>query len=80
MYATGLSSLKGRTADATTLAEAREAAENGFARVPYDVVAGAGEDELAKSAMSVRCIQRADGSVPLSEDEPDLYAIVARSY
>jgi hypothetical protein len=28
----------------------------------------------------VRCLQRADGQVPTSQDEPGLVAIVARSY
>jgi prolyl-tRNA synthetase len=28
----------------------------------------------------VRCLYRPDGSVPASQDEPDLIAILARSY
>jgi prolyl-tRNA synthetase len=69
-----------RTADVTTLDEAREAAQEGFARLPWAAVGDVGEAELGKAAVTVRCIQRADGSVPASEDEPDLVAIVARSY
>jgi prolyl-tRNA synthetase len=30
--------------------------------------------------VTIRCIQRADGSLPASEDEADLVAIVGRSY
>ena len=63
-----------------TLEEAREAGQTGFARLPWALVGDAGEEELAKSAITVRCIQRPDGTVPASEDEDDLVALVARSY
>jgi prolyl-tRNA synthetase len=69
-----------RTAEVTTLAEAVEAAKVGFARIPWATVAGEGEAILARDAVSVRCLQRPDGSLPASEDEPDLIAYVARSY
>ncbi|HEX8508449.1 MAG TPA: His/Gly/Thr/Pro-type tRNA ligase C-terminal domain-containing protein [Propionibacteriaceae bacterium] len=69
-----------RTADAATTAEAVEACARGWARVPWSTVGEAGEDELAKSAITVRCLTRADGSVPNSDTEPDLVAYVARSY
>ena len=68
-----------RTSSASTLAEVREAAASGFARVPWDVVRDQ-EDELGKEALTVRCLQRSDGSVPLSSSEPDLVAIVAKAY
>jgi prolyl-tRNA synthetase len=48
--------------------------------VPWAVLGAEGEAALAASAMSVRCLQRADGGVPTSEDEPGLVAIVGRSY
>ena len=67
------------TADASTLAEVLEAAKTGFARVPWSVVADA-EAELGAEAVTVRCIQRADGSVPETEEEDDLIAYCARSY
>jgi prolyl-tRNA synthetase len=35
---------------------------------------------LADKAVTVRCIQRADGTIPDNEDEPDLVAYCARSY
>ncbi|HEX4902852.1 MAG TPA: proline--tRNA ligase [Acidimicrobiales bacterium] len=70
-----------RTAQATTVDEVLEAAQDGFARVPWSVVAGAEQAAaLGTKAVTVRCIQRADGSVPAGEDEDDLYAICARSY
>ena len=68
-----------RTSSASTLAEAKEAAATGFVRVPWAEVRGH-EDELAKDALSVRCLQRPDGSVPLSSAEVDLVAIVAKAY
>jgi prolyl-tRNA synthetase len=57
-----------------------EAAQTGFARVPWSVVGVEGEAALAASAVTVRCLRRPDGSVPRSEDEPDLVAYCARSY
>jgi prolyl-tRNA synthetase len=69
-----------RTADVATLAEVVEAAQTGFARVPWKVVGAEGEAELAKSSVTVRCLQRPDGSLPESEDEPELVAYCARAY
>ena len=69
-----------KTQDVSTVGDAREAAATGFARIAWSTLGVAGEEELAKSAVSVRCLQRADGSLPTDGDEPDLIAIVARSY
>jgi prolyl-tRNA synthetase len=69
-----------RTVDVSTLDEVREASQTGWARVPWSVVGPEGEDELAQGAVTVRCLVRADGSLPLAEDEPDLMAICGRSY
>jgi prolyl-tRNA synthetase len=69
-----------RTADVATVPEAVEACAQGWARVPWWKVGEAGEDELAQSAITVRCLTRADGSVPDSDTESDLVAYVARSY
>ena len=69
------------TVDVATLDDAREAAAaSGWARVPWSVVGAEGEKELAAASVSVRCLNRADGSVPESDDEPDLVATVARAY
>ena len=68
-----------RTSSASTLAEAREAAASGFVRVPWDEIRGQ-EDDLARDALTVRCLQRPDGGVPLSSDETGLVAVVARAY
>jgi prolyl-tRNA synthetase len=69
-----------RTADVTTIDDAVEAARVGFARIPWSAVGDAGEDLLAKESVTVRCLQRPDGSLPESDEEPDLVAWVARSY
>ncbi len=67
------------SSDTATVEETLDAAGTGFARVPWEVVRDA-EEALGAQAVTVRCIQRADGTVPLDEDEDDLYAICARSY
>jgi len=69
-----------RTVDVATLDEAREASQTGWARVPWSVLGATGEDELGQAAVTVRCITRPDGTLPQSEDEPDLVAVTARSY
>lgn len=67
-------------AEVTSTADATEAASDGFVRIPWSVVAGDGERVLAESGISVRCLQRPDGSLAATLDEPDLSAIVARAY
>jgi prolyl-tRNA synthetase len=69
-----------RTESVGTIDEAREAAVSGWARVPWSAVGTEGEAELAQGGVSVRCLLRADGSLPESDDEADLVALVARSY
>jgi prolyl-tRNA synthetase len=69
-----------RTRDVTTLEEAVEAAESGFARLAWDLVGEKGEARLKTEALTVRCLQRADGSIPADEREEGLIAIIAKSY
>jgi len=69
-----------RTVDAATIDEAREAAQTGFARIPWRAVGDEGETDLATGGVSVRCLQREDGGLPLSEDEEGVVAYVARAY
>jgi prolyl-tRNA synthetase len=69
-----------RTVECSSLDDVLEATQNGFARVPWSVVGVEGEATLAESAVTVRCLQRADGSVPEADDEPDLIAFCARAY
>jgi prolyl-tRNA synthetase len=69
-----------RTTDVASVADALEAAKDGFARLPWDLVKGEGEATLNADAVSVRCIQRQDESMPENEDEGGLICLVAKSY
>jgi prolyl-tRNA synthetase len=69
-----------RTVDVASLDEAREAAQTGFARIPWSMVGDEGETDLATGGISVRCLQRADGELPTAADEDGMVAYVARSY
>jgi prolyl-tRNA synthetase len=68
------------THDVDSIAAAIAASDGGFARLPWSLVEGDGERTLKNEAITVRCLQRADGSLPVNERESDLIAIVARSY
>ncbi len=68
------------TQDVASLDEALEAATDGFARLAWDLVAGEGEKTLNAQAVSVRCLQRQDGSMPQSEEEGGLVCLVSKSY
>jgi prolyl-tRNA synthetase len=80
LFADALARRESRTVDVMTVADAAEGARTGFARLPLAALGADGEQELAKDGVTVRCLQRADGTVPRSDDEPDLVAWVARSY
>jgi prolyl-tRNA synthetase len=73
-----------RRADATVEVEsldaAVEAAQEGWARLPWAVVGDDGEQRLAQRGVTVRCLQRPDGGLPAADDEPGLVAVVGRSY
>ena len=73
--------LTDRTVEAASVAEAIDAAKTGFARIPWEQLGEEGEDALNREAVSVRCLQTREGTVPSSEDlGSDLMAIVGRSY
>jgi len=46
----------------------------------WDLVGSAGEARLKTDAITVRCLQRRDGSMPVTDTEKDLICIVAKSY
>jgi prolyl-tRNA synthetase len=69
-----------RTADVTILDEAVEAAQTGFARIPWSAVGEEGETTLGQSSVSVRCLQNDDGSLALDPSAPGVTAYVARAY
>ncbi len=68
------------TSDCDTLEQARDVGQTGVARVPWQVVGIAGEEELATSGLTVRCLQRGDGSLPDTDDDAGAIAYVARAY
>ncbi|WP_422770863.1 proline--tRNA ligase [Plantactinospora sp. WMMC1484] len=80
LYDEALARRESQTVPVDSLAEAIEAAATGWARVPWSAVGAEGEAEANAQGVTVRCLRRADGSVPDSEDEPELSAIMARSY
>ena len=68
------------TFEVSSLSDAVEAAQNGFAVLPWRDVGVEGEEILGRDAVTVRCLRRPDGSLPVGEDDPDALAFVARSY
>lgn len=81
MFAAARKRLAERTRNVATIDEAREAAQTGFAVIDWAVLGEAGEKELNKDAITVRCLQTRDGNMPDPHNpETDLVAIVARAY
>ena len=80
LYAEAERKRDARIADVKTVEDVVEVAASGWARVPWADLGTEGEARLAEHAVSVRCLVRADGSLPASEDEPDLVAYCARAY
>jgi prolyl-tRNA synthetase len=80
MFADAKKRLTDATADVTTVDEAMEAAETGFARLKWSAVGESGEAKLKTQAVTVRCLQRPDGSMPQNDTEAELDCIVAKSY
>ncbi len=68
------------TTDVADVDAALEVGREGVGRIEWARLGTEGERRLLDEGVSVRCIQRPDGTVPASEDEPDLLAIVARAY
>jgi prolyl-tRNA synthetase len=80
LYDEALARRADATIDVSTVDDAAQAAATGWARIPWSTLGVEGETLLATQAISVRCLIRADGGVPESADEPDLIAVVGRSY
>ena len=80
LYEEALALRTSRTADADSLEEAGDAAQEGFARVPWRLVGEEGETALAARGVSVRCLQRDDGGLADDPAAPDTVAYVARAY
>lgn len=70
-----------RTVAVAGVDEAAEAVDSGgFAVMPWSQVGEEGEDRLAAGGLTVRCLQRPDGSLAASDDEEGLVAVVAKAY
>ena len=71
-----------RIHDADTVEAVTEIVVAGnWARIDYQTLQAAdGENRLREQAITVRCLQQPDGSVPDSEDLPDTIAFVAKAY
>jgi prolyl-tRNA synthetase len=67
-------------ADCSTLDQARDAAQTGVARLPWELIGTAGEQDLATSGLTVRCLQLSDGSLPETDHDAGALAYVARAY
>jgi prolyl-tRNA synthetase len=80
LFEHALSYRNAHTYDVRSVGEALEATQDGFARLDWELVAGAGERLLNAQAVSVRCLQRRDGSMPVDDGDSDLVCLVARSY
>jgi prolyl-tRNA synthetase len=66
--------------DCTTLDQARDVAQTGVARLPWEFVGASGEQDLATSGLTVRCLQLSDGSLPHTDHDAGVLAYVARAY
>jgi prolyl-tRNA synthetase len=64
----------------STINDAMEAADGGFARLPWASVGPEGEAALADEGVTVRCLQTPEGGLPSDGDDPDLVAVVGRAY
>ena len=80
MFESQLARRNANTHDVKSIEEAMEASQTGFARLDWDLVGPAGEAKLKTDAITVRCLQRRDGSMPVTDTEKDLICIVAKSY
>ncbi|GAB3877571.1 proline--tRNA ligase [Terrabacter terrigena] len=80
LYAGALAHQTANTSAVTSIDEAREAARTGWATIPWSTIGPEGEAILAESAVTVRCLTMPDGSVPESEDDEGVLAVVGRAY
>ncbi|EWT00535.1 prolyl-tRNA synthetase [Intrasporangium oryzae NRRL B-24470] len=80
LYAAALAHKDAHTAAVATVDDAAEAARTGWATIPWADLGPEGEARLAESAITVRCLTMPDGSVPRSEDEAGVLAVVGRAY
>jgi prolyl-tRNA synthetase len=80
LYDEALARRLDRTVEVSTVDDAIAASATGWAKVPWSAVGLDGEAKANADGVTVRCLTRADGSVPDAEDEPDLVAYLGRAY
>jgi prolyl-tRNA synthetase len=81
LYDEALAHREANTVEVKTADDAVAAAIEGkWARVPWSTMGTEGEAKANGEGVTVRCLVRPDNTVPDSEDEPGLLAVVARSY
>jgi prolyl-tRNA synthetase len=83
LYAEAAARLRAATVETSTLDEAEEASRSGFAWLPAALLADGGEERLAASGATVRCLCEPGGGIPRSSAEQadaELWALVARAY
>jgi len=80
MFVAAQARLAERTVETTSVDEALEAAQTGFARIPVRALGEDGERKLYDNAISVRVLQTPAGEVPTDPSADDLIAVVGRSY
>jgi prolyl-tRNA synthetase len=80
LYDEALAMRLDRTVDVSTVEDAIAASVTGWARIPWSAVGVEGETKANAEGVTVRCLTRVDGSVPDSENEPELVAYLARAY
>jgi prolyl-tRNA synthetase len=69
------------TYEVSTIEEAIEAGQVGFARLPVAALGVDGDDRLAAQSLSIRGLQHADGTLAeVGEDDATLTAVIGRSY
>jgi prolyl-tRNA synthetase len=80
LYDEALALRESHTFDVAGVDDAIAAASDGWARLPWAAVGLDGETKANAQGVTVRCLVRADGSVPDSQEEPGLVAYLARAY
>jgi prolyl-tRNA synthetase len=82
LFAEALRRREENTVKASTVEEAEEAAQSGFVVIPGSVLASDdGEGRLNAGGITVRLLQRPDGSLPDPDDDlTELDAVVGRAY
>jgi len=81
MLAAATAARDARIVDVDSVEDAASASETGLAGVPWSTLrADDGEERLRQLGITVRCLRRADGGLPDSEDEPGVVALVGRAY